>query len=287
MFGKGKKQPNNDRCPTCGHFIVAPGKGWTPQSNTQRWTGDGADNLRQTWPVPSLRPAKVKSVTLTRLEQSLALGIAATLCTMTCALSVGHTPTLPVALSLTTIVSSGTFVLSVALGADNWQTIFRWLDRNKDGRIGLDDVRQMIDEIFPDDEPQTRDVLSPMPINTGPNKKSVPGEPAPAPAVWVGKTTADTPIMIRPAEKNREAYITTLGWLWDFIRTSYVSGWTKKAWRDRGLPYEKWKDLQDFFVGINPDWWKIENDPPTLELVLRRFCYPVNRPTNQPTDQPR
>lgn len=150
---------------------------------------------------------------------------------------------------------------------------FTNVDWNRDGRTGSA-------------PPPAEPVLSPFPVRVaGDDKAAEQAAVEPAPTAWVGKTTADTPIVIRHAEKNRKAYTVTLGFLWDFLQTSYKFGWTKKAWKRRGLPYEKWKDLQDFFLALNPEWWKIDNTP-LLDTVLSRFCYQAGRPTDIPTDQP-
>lgn len=166
MFGRKKPQQDNAPaivCPNCHmRFVGEQGKTWTVDANAQRFERVGGPDspLTQTWPP---KPQAVKSATRIRIEQSIAVGVAVSLCPATCALSVGQSPSLTALAALgsfATLVSSSTFVLSVALGADNWATIFRWLDRNDDGRITRADIEEMFNDWFGGDEPDAPGVPS-------------------------------------------------------------------------------------------------------------------------------
>lgn len=145
------KQPNSPpaiTCPCCGVEFRAVGElaeTWRAEANAQRFERVSSPHapLTQTWPP---KAPHVKSATRVRIEQSIVLGAAIVLCVKTGVSLVGWSLSLTATLKWAVIVSSGTFALSVAFGSDNWQTIFRWLDRNGDGRLTWDDIQDAIDE---------------------------------------------------------------------------------------------------------------------------------------------
>lgn len=121
-------------CANCANYKPLT---WTAQAQT--FSGSDAGNLTQTHPLPAARPASGKSTTRIRLEQSLAVGTACTLCAAPLILPV------PLLASATVAMSAFAFVLSVALGKENQEALFKLLDRNKDGRVSRKDLQHIFD----------------------------------------------------------------------------------------------------------------------------------------------
>lgn len=156
LRGRNKTKQNNDRCPHCGHFMVAPGKVWTARANAQRWERVGSPDapLTQTCPV---KPRLPRSVTLTRLGQAFAIGCCCSACVLPTSLNFSFG--LPLTLGALLGVTCGTFILSVALGKENQEALFKLLDINRDGKLNMKDittaVNVVLDEVLDDsDEPR-------------------------------------------------------------------------------------------------------------------------------------
>jgi len=149
-------------------------------------------------------------------------------------------------------------------------------DLNKDGAVG---------------RPEAQTVYTPMPINmrdrAGADSTPAPepaATPAPKPTPKTVQTTGDSLIQIRAADKRKSARIVTLGELWSFMTLSFErDSWGRDAWQERGMGQKVWADYKMFLESFG--WWKVA-DRPTLDLALRRFCYPVtNEPGNERTNE--
>lgn len=275
MFGKGKpKHKDDERCSKCGHYLVAPGASWTARADGHQWRGNSAKDLTKTWPIAAPR---TKSATRVRLEQSLALGV----CSCACALATQ----MPGAVGTVVFVASTSFILSVALGKENQEAIFRLLDRNKDGRIGLDDVRQVIDEMFPDDDvPQNVVVHEPPPIILTDKKGA---RPIPGVAIPIVHK-----VVIRKATRTRKALEIEVGALCEFVRQAVKCGkWGKRDWAGEtvgGVRISQaiWADYRRYFLRDDIGLWELgPQDPPTLDKILANFRLTATnqpKPTNQP-----
>ena len=114
-------------------------KTWTAQQKFERVDSEGP--LVQTHPAPVTKPvrSRTKSRTWERtIQASLAGGAASILC-----LAFGQEQLTRIIAPLT---ASTYWFGSTLLGTENWDVVFRLLDRNRDGRVDFRDLQAFFDD---------------------------------------------------------------------------------------------------------------------------------------------
>lgn len=134
------KQQHSIVCPVCRTRFTTPAPTYsssnTEYNATARYIGSDAESLRQVHPphtrqLPNL-PNEIKaSKTGQRLMQ-------------TC-ISCGTVAAFLAFPNVITATGMAVWFGSLLLGRDNWDVLLHLLDRNKDGRVDLRDVKDMLD----------------------------------------------------------------------------------------------------------------------------------------------
>lgn len=268
------------KCEKCGqlHTLTVEmlkSSKWTAKADYPHLVGERASKLE---PIGATTPKPVRAWTKSRTWERTVQAVLAGGATSIFCLAIGKPDYVSLVAPLT---ACAYWFGSTLLGAENWDVAFRFLDRNKDGRIDREDLQVVFDDWWEkgelDEHVQAEPVLSPFPVRVaGDDKAAEQGAVETAPTAWVGKTTADTPIVIRGADAKRTARIITLGELWEFLKVSHNTGdWTKATWtKVRGMSQPAWRDYQDFLQPLG--FWKFTDDTPLLRVALRRFCAPGN-----------
>lgn len=271
---------------------ATPGETTTYDAQAMSWAGQDAQSLtRQPAPYTNATPP---GMTVTREEPAWrptvasSVGVPLSEAFVTGALFGASVGTLSILLHGGILASFGYGVTACLVATcyewlgsrDHWRNIIfkveevTRLDLNRDGHTG---------------KPEKETVYTPMPINMRDKADSTPepepaAQPAPKSTPKTVQTTSDSLILIRAADKRKSARIVTLGELWSFMTLSFErDSWGRDAWQERGMGQKVWADYKMFLESFG--WWKVA-DRPTLDLALRRFCYPVtNEPGNERTNE--
>lgn len=250
-----------------------------------RLAGHDAGSLRpvpRTYPAPT--PKQPREWTRTRTGERLAQSLLAGVAVMSCRASYEWHP----AVATTLAVSSAFFVGSILLGADNWSVFFRFIDRNKDGRVSMDDLRHAIAEVFgDDDEPEPEDTApahEPPPDIKLTDQSGTKSIPAPEPYIVRS-------LIIRAKTVDQPALTVEVDELCAFVRSAVACGkWTRRYWtsKERGryeLSQDTWQAYYHFFKRGDVGLWEIKAPRPTLMQALIDFrAWATSQPeTNQPT----
>lgn len=294
------------KCWKCGaqqYITKPPAATWKARAQGFAMRGQDAANLetvappvpiarplRPTVPIPTAGPLRPKSLTQARLEQALVVGA----CCTVGALVLWSPLPLPVKIMLP--ITAGTFVLSVALGKDNQDGLFRlgaafrnFLDRDKDGDVDTDDLYDMVDEL--------RDTVAKL-LKRGAVPVHEPGpdiqlthkdktRPIPAPAPYIVRS-----LVIRVKTVDQPALVVDLDELCAFVRAAVgCKIWVRSYWtsKKRGafkLSPDTWQAYQNFFSRLDVALWKIDPPAPGLPGLLADFRqWATDQPlTDQPTE---
>jgi len=129
---------NSITCPNCKtRFVQVSKTKKTYQSTPQQFIGNDAGSLRQTQPVPA--PRQLPSLPDWTGQSKTGQRVVQT--GISCGLVAIAGASGPVICT----VGLGVWFGSVVFGRENWDVVFRFFDRNKDGRVDSRDLREMTD----------------------------------------------------------------------------------------------------------------------------------------------